>query len=358
MAAAATTSLPEAIPGTRNWDYRFCWLRDSGFVLRALVDTGFWQEGRAFFDWLMHSTRITQPRLQPLYTLFGRNDIGERTLPSLGGFRGCAPVRDGNGAARQFQLDVYGTVIGAARDFIDRGHRVGAEERRLLLRFGEIICASWREPDDGIWEFRHAARHYTYSKVMAWAGLNDLIWLADHYGFVIPRQRFERDRAALRARIMTEGLDDGGKRFKGALDLDYADASLLLLPRAGFIAPDHPLMIATWDHLRAELERDGMFQRYPLGLDRLEGSEGCFVVCSFWAAGYLAQAGRLDEAARYFEAALGRANDLGLMSEEVDPASNALLGNIPQAFSHAGLINAALALEGRPVNPEREKAAA
>ena len=345
IAAAATTSLPEVIGGERNWDYRFCWLRDAAFTLRAFVDLGFWREGRAFFDWLMHSTRQTQPFLHPLYDVFGRSNVPERTLERLSGYRDSKPVRVGNAAARQFQLDVYGAVVGAAKDFAERGHTLGPFEQRLLRRFGQMVCAKWCEPDNGIWEFRGPRHHHTYSKAMAWSALDDLIWLADHCAMDIPREAFESARAAVREAIMKDGVNHAEGRFKGAFDYDYPDASLLLIARTHLVEAGDPVMAATWKMIDERLRSGPLVYRYPQGGDLLKGNEGAFVICGFWAAEYLARAGRLDEAMEQFDAMLKYANDLGLYSEEVDPGDKTMLGNFPQAFSHTGLINAALAIE-------------
>jgi GH15 family glucan-1,4-alpha-glucosidase len=345
MAAAATTSLPETLGGSRNWDYRFCWLRDASFVLRAFVDIGYWREGQAFFDWLMHSTRLSHPRLQPLYTLFGRRRAPERTLAQFTGYCGSRPVRIGNAAATQFQLDAYGGLIGAARDFVARGHELDSREESLLVQVGRMVCRHWREPDNGIWEFRGARHHHTYSKARAWAGLDDLVWLADHHGLNAPRVLFQAERDAIKDEIMNKGVHEGQARFKGAFDTDYIDAALLLLPRLHFIEPSHPLMLGTWKAIAENLCDRGMVRRYTTEIDAMPGREGAFVVCGFWEAEYLARAGRLDEACRQFECLLEYANPLGLYSEEYDVDEGKMLGNFPQAFSHTGLISAALAIE-------------
>lgn len=344
IAAAATTSLPEALDGGRNWDYRYCWLRDSAFMLRAFVDLGFWNEGAAFFGWLMHSTRLTQPRLMPLYDVYGCNDLDEFECPHLSGYRGVGPVRIGNAAATQFQLDVYGALVSAARVFIDRGHTLDRVERHLLVGLGREICKAWRAPDNGIWEFRGERRHHTYSKVMAWSVLNDLLSLAGEGHFRRLPERFAVERDAIHKAVMDNAVGGSPKRFKGAFDKDYLDAALLLLPRVGFVSATDPVMEATWDAIKTELTSGAMVHRYGFGSDSLEGHEGAFVICGFWSVEYLARAGKLAEAKERFAALISTANDLGLLAEEYDTGTYEMLGNFPQAFSHSGLISAALAI--------------
>ena len=342
--AAPTTSLPEAIGAERNWDYRYCWLRDAAFTLRAFIDTGFYSEAAAFFDWLMHSTHLTQPKLQALYDIYGRTSLGEHTLDHLSGYRGSRPVRVGNAAHGQLQLDIYGSVIATATVFVRRGNSLSRSESRLLTRLGKIICRTWREPDNGIWEFRHGRQHNTWSKLMCWSGLNDLIAL-DHDGKVsIPRQRFIREREAIREAIERKAYDSEKQNFVGAFDYDFLDATSLLFPQTGFLDADDSRMSATWRRVRAELDQDGLIYRYSKSSDKLSGQEGGFVICSFWAVDYLARTGRLDEAKGRMETLLGYANDVGLLSEEIDPRDGSMLGNFPQAFSHSGLINAAFAI--------------
>ncbi|MGN6549115.1 MAG: glycoside hydrolase family 15 protein [Pararhizobium sp.] len=358
IVAAATTSLPEAIGTGRNWDYRFCWLRDASFTLRAFADTGFERESLAFFDWLMHTTRRTQPRFETLYDVFGRTNAVERTLDHLGGYRNSRPVRIGNAAKDQLQLDVYGEVVNCAIDTIERGNAFSLAERRLLARVGGIVCDMWREKDDGIWEVRGHRRHNTYSKVMCWSALDDLIKLADKGRITIDRRRFVENRDAIRAEVLEKGFDTDIGAFVGAYGETYVDATALLFPRTGFIAADDPRMLSTWKRIRARLEHDGWIDRYESGTDGMEGREGAFGICSFWAVDYLARAGRLEEAKERMARLVASANDVGLYSEEFDVATGEFLGNLPQAFTQTGFINAALTIDRieRGRHPDRESA--
>lgn len=344
VVAAATTSLPEAIGGVRNWDYRFCWLRDSAFILRAFIDMGYDEEGEGFLSWLLHATRQTAPRLKPLYSIYGRSGGGERDAQALEGYMGSAPVRVGNGAADQVQLDVYGAVIAAAHDYVRRGGRLGAQERRLLLGMGQVVIADWRRPDAGIWEIRGGPLHNTYSKAQCWAALDRLIRLIDDGHMKGPRDTLEEERDRIRVSVMKEGWNEEKQRFDGAYGRDFVDASTLLMPRLGIIAADDPRMIATFETIDRELGDGELLLRYNQGIDGFSSQEGAFVVCSFWAIDYLARRGDLDEAKRRFAAMLARANDLGLYPEEIDGDTNEMLGNFPQAYSHAGLIGAAMTI--------------
>ncbi|SMF76101.1 Glucoamylase (glucan-1,4-alpha-glucosidase), GH15 family [Tistlia consotensis] len=342
--AAASSSLPEALGGGRNWDYRFCWLRDAAFTLRAFVDTGFEAEAAAFFDWLLHATRLTQPRLDVLYDVYGRTGLAEKTLDHLAGYRGSRPVRIGNAASSQVQLDAYGEVISAAAIFIARGNRLDRAERRLLVRLGETVCRLWRQPDNGIWEFRGSRLHNTWSKVMCWSALDQLLALDDQGVLAVPRARFEAEREKLRETIFEQGYDRALGSFLGAFGESFLDATLLLLPRTGLIEADDPRMAGTYERIQERLGAGPLLHRYDAGTDGQEGQEGAFAICSFWAVEYLARAGRLDEARERMAAILQYRNDLGLLSEEIDADGGELLGNFPQGFSHSGLINAALAI--------------
>lgn len=349
--AAATSSLPEAIGAERNWDYRYCWLRDAAFTLRAFIDSGFESEGAAFFDWFMHSTRLTQPKLQTMYDLYGRTDLGERKLPHLSGYRDSRPVRVGNAAHDQLQLDIYGSVISAAALFVDRGNDLDSSERRLLRRLGETVCNLWREPDNGIWEFRHARQHNTWSKVMCWSALDNLLHLDKEQLITVPRDYFEQERRAIGEAVQARSFSEKRKCFVGAFDGEYLDATALLFPRTGIIAADDPRMLSTWEQIMEKLSDGPLIRRYEDGADNLSGSEGSFVICSFWAVEYLARAGHLDEARERMQALLNYTNDVGLLSEEIDHRDGTMLGNFPQAFSHTGLIDAAFAI----ANAEKQR---
>ena len=347
--AAPTTSLPERLGGTRNWDYRYCWLRDASLTLQALFDLGYRAEGEAFLAWLIHTTRITWPELQVLYDVYGRPDLKERELEHLAGFGGARPVRVGNAAGGQLQLDVYGEVLDAAYQFLQRGGRLDRTTGRMLVGFGKTVCRHWREPDEGIWEIRGARRQHTYSKAMCWVALDRLLRLHETGRLRVPAEIFARERAAIREEVERHGFDQDLGSYVSVLGGNTLDASLLQLGRYGYADPASPRMRGTLAATRARLGRDGLLYRY-LADDGLPAGEGAFGICSFWAVTAQALAGDPDGAAAVFEGLLRRANDVGLYAEEIDPESDAPLGNFPQAFSHVGLIDAALTLEhGRRV---------
>jgi GH15 family glucan-1,4-alpha-glucosidase len=345
--AAPTTSLPETIGGARNWDYRFCWLRDAGLTMRALVGLGFHQEARAFLSWLLHATRLTWPRLQVVYDVYGRAHLSESELTHFRGYRGSSPVRVGNGAWSQVQLDVYGEVVLAAHAYVSGGGALDAAEARMLKGFGQIACRSWREPDHGIWEVRGARRQYTFSKVMCWLALDRLIDLHEKGALSLGASlaRFEAQRAEIHAVIDKQGFNTRIGSYTSELDGDSVDASLLLMACLGYRSADDARLRSSYQVIRERLERNGLIHRYERGYDDLSGDEGAFGICSFWAVDYLACRGDLEEAVELFERLLAYASDLGLYAEQIDPNTGAALGNYPQAFTHIGLINAALAIE-------------
>lgn len=343
--AAPTASLPETIGGSRNWDYRYCWLRDASLTLEAFTDLGYPDEADAFLGWLLHSTRLTWPKLQVLYDIHGHSRIPESTLDHLEGFQGSSPVRIGNGAWDQLQLDVYGSVIMAAANHVMAGGDIGRHERRMLVGFGNSVCRLWRQADDGIWEIRGNRRHYTYSKVSCWAALDCLVMLADKGVISVSADRFRQERDAIGERIEKEAFNRSINSYIGVLDASpWADASLLLLPRYRYCSADDPRMTGTFDYLDSELSCGPLMFRYRTGTDGMEGEEHPFGICSFWAVDYLARAGRGEEATKRFEQLLDMANDLGLYAEEIEPGTGAAIGNFPQAFTHVGLINAAVSL--------------
>jgi GH15 family glucan-1,4-alpha-glucosidase len=357
MVASPTTSLPEAIGGPRNWDYRYCWLRDASLTLRSLLDLGFTIEGESFLSWLLHATRLTQPRLQILYDVYGGTELPERTLDDLEGYRGSRPVRVGNGATNQLQLDVYGEVVEAVRQYVIRGGRIDRATGRLLVGLGETVCRFWREPDDGIWESRAGRRHHTHSKVMGWVALDRLVALHDEAHLRAPVDRFRRERDEIRRDVETNAWDDRLESYVAAYDERHLDASLLQLGFVGFADPRGDRMKRTRRAIETHLGRDDLVYRY-FGGDGLPGSEGAFGICSFWAVEALALEGEVEEAARRFESLLRRANDVGLYSEEIDPATGEMLGNFPQAFTHTGLIGAALTLARCAGQPQEQPAGA
>jgi GH15 family glucan-1,4-alpha-glucosidase len=344
--AAATTSLPVAMTGERNWDYRYCWLRDSSLLLRSFLQLGFHNESRAFLGWLLHATALTQPRLQVMYDVYGRAGLKERELKHLQGYNGVGPVRIGNGAHSQFQLDIYAEVVCAAAAFVNAGGTLELEERRLLAGLGKTVCALWREPDKGIWEARSAPRHYTYSKVMCWVALDQLLRIHRTLPFDadVEKWRLERDR--IREDVERHGFDTDSNTYVAHYGSEQPDASLLLLSRYGFIAADDPRMVGTCRFIERHLSVNGLLYRYPPNerSDGVQGEEGFFALCSFWLVEYLCAAGQRVRAIELFERLVSLANDVGLYAEEFSPTDYSLRGNFPQAFTHIGLITAALAL--------------
>jgi GH15 family glucan-1,4-alpha-glucosidase len=344
VVAAPTASLPEAIGADRNWDYRYCWLRDAALTMRAFTGLGYQDEAASFLQWLLHATRLTWPKLQIMYDIYGRTNLEEKELVHLSGYRGSRPVRIGNGAHSQIQLDVYGEVVSAAYHFVTSGGRLQADEQKLLAGFGEIACKHWREPDQGIWEIRGAKRHYTFSKIMCWAALDSLIKLHEQGCISVDLESLRREREAIAQAIEARGFNEALGSYAAELDGDRLDAALLLMGCLGYKDPGHPRMRATFDRIRERLGCNGLLYRYEHGADGMAAPEGAFGICSFWAVDNLAKRGDVRAAAEAFEHMLSFANDVGLYAEEIDAATGAALGNFPQAFTHVGLINAAMAL--------------
>jgi GH15 family glucan-1,4-alpha-glucosidase len=359
IVAAPTTSLPERIGGVRNWDYRYCWLRDACFTLRALFELGYVEEGTAFFSWLLHATYQTRAELHVLYNVFGGSAGAERTLDHLGGYRGSRPVRTGNAAEKQLQLDLYGELVASVYEYVRRGGSLGGWSGRLLAKVGDSVCALWQEPDQGIWEVRTSGARHVYSIAMCGLALERLLDMAKAGDLSLSRRRtsrFERTARAIRSAIDRHGWSEEQGHFTSELDGRGVDASLLLLGLYGYVEPRDPRMLATFEQIRAELGGDGLLRRYVHGTDDgLPAGEGAFGICSFWGAEYLARTGRVQEAESEFEKLCGFANDVGLFGEEIDPQSGEALGNFPQAFSHVGVVSAALAIaEARGSRPASE----
>ncbi|HSQ02941.1 MAG TPA: glycoside hydrolase family 15 protein, partial [Burkholderiales bacterium] len=290
----------------------------------------------------------TQPRLQVVYDEFGETALKERTLPQLEGYRGIGPVRVGNAAHEQLQLDVYGEVILTACSFASRGGRLDRYEQDLLVGFGQSVRALWRTPDRSIWEIRLPPRANTYSRLMCWTALDRLLRLHELIGLKIDGQAFRNDLAAIREDIETHGYDPTLQSYVGFYGGPYADASLLLMARYGYIDADHPRMVGTWRYIERTLAVDGLLYRYDSAggaYDGLQGEENLFAICSFWLVDYLARLGEVDEAIALFDKLLALSNDVGLYAEEFDARTKAPLGNFPQAFTHVGLITAALSIE-------------
>jgi GH15 family glucan-1,4-alpha-glucosidase len=354
--AAPTTSLPEEIGGARNWDYRYCWLRDASLTVRALLQLGYADEAAAFCAWLLHTTRLTLPDVNIVYDVFGRTELPERELPHLSGYRGSRPVRIGNGAVAQFQLDVYGELIDAVAQFlIPSVSRLDRDTRRMLEGIGETVCRRWQEPDEGIWEVRAGRRHHTHSKVLAWVAVDRLLRLADAGLVSIPVQRYRAVRDAIRAAIERDGWNDARQSYVRTFGGDELDASLLLLPIYGYASGSAPRVESTTERILEHLARGPFVHRYLPGEDGVPGGEGAFGIASFWAVEALARAGQVERARTMFELLLGHANDVGLYGEEFDATTGAPLGNFPQAFTHVGLINAALALPHQSSARDKEE---
>jgi GH15 family glucan-1,4-alpha-glucosidase len=344
VVAAPTASLPEAIGASRNWDYRYCWLRDAALTMRAFTGLGYQNEAASFLQWLLHATRLTWPKLQIMYDVYGRTNLKEEELGHLSGYRGSRPVRIGNGAHAQVQMDVYGEVVSAAYHFVRNGGRLQPDEARLLAGFGEIVCKHWRDPDHGIWEVRGDKRQYTFSKVMCWSALDSLIGLQEHGGINIDADEYRRERDGIAQAIETRGFNEALGSYTSEFDGDSLDAALLLMGCLGYKDPGHPRMRTTFERIHERLGCDGLLYRYERGLDGLDSPEGAFGICSFWAVDNLAKRGDLMAATESFDRILSFANDVGLYAEEIDVPTGAALGNFPQAFTHIGLINAAIAL--------------
>jgi GH15 family glucan-1,4-alpha-glucosidase len=357
IVAAPTTSLPERVGGGLNWDYRFCWLRDASLTVRALVGLGFLSEAHAFTSWLLHATRLTQPELRVLYDVYGNEPPGERTLDRLAGHFGSRPVRIGNLAREQLQLDVYGEVIDAVTHFLQAaGGTLDRETQGVLRGWGEYVCRNWNQPDEGIWEPRTGRAHHTHSRMLCWVALDRLLHLheKDHVRWA-PAAKFAENRELIRRQLETRAWNPALQSYVAELDGDRLDATLLLLSWYGFEAADSDRMRATYRRLREQLSAgDGLLYRYERLLepekagDPISPGEGAFGICSFWAVEYLALGGgSVEEARRLFDRVCSYANDVGLFAEEIDARTGAALGNFPQAFTHVGLINAALSIAQR-----------
>jgi GH15 family glucan-1,4-alpha-glucosidase len=344
IAAAPTTSLPERIGGSRNWDYRFAWLRDAAWTLDALFQLGYHEEGRAFFWWFMHASRLTAPRLGVLYRLDGGNQHGEAEVDGIPGYRGSRPVRTGNAAEDQLQLDVYGSVLDAIWSYASGGGSIDKDTGKDIAAIADYVTTVWDEPDNGLWEARGARSHYTQSKAMCWLALQRAGQLAE--AGVIPDRRERWQPVANRVRNFYEqhGWDAERGSFVRAPDLRELDASLLTLPLLDCKEARDERMLGTIDAIRSELA-DGPFVYRYRGKDGLPPGEGAFLACSFWLAACLARAGRLDDATELMEQLVDAANDVGLYAEEIDPRTGEFLGNFPQGLTHLALVNAATAIE-------------
>jgi GH15 family glucan-1,4-alpha-glucosidase len=347
IVAAATTSLPEEVGGERNWDYRYSWLRDSALTINALFMLGYTEEAHDYVRWLKRTTAGSAKDLQIMYGVGGERFLPEVELEHLEGYRGSKPVRIGNGAATQFQLDVYGELLDAAWHFRRNGGELDDVFWDFLCHVGDAVLESWEQPDSGIWEIRGDVRHFVFSKVMAWVALDRLARIAEADDRVGDVERWKQAGRAIHEAVDEQGVDPETGAFRQYFGDDgRVDASNLLIPIVGFIDFDDPRARATADLVAKELAEDGFVRRYPAdGTDGISGDEGAFLICSFWLVECLARCGDQDRARELFERLVSHCNDVGLLAEEIDPSSGELLGNFPQAFSHLGLIQAAIALD-------------
>ncbi|MFD6422477.1 glycoside hydrolase family 15 protein [Streptomyces sp. NPDC060198] len=350
IVAAPTTSLPEEIGGVRNWDYRYCWLRDATLTLGALLSAGYLDEAAAWRDWLLRAVAGDPADLQIMYGLAGERRLPETELPWLSGYEGSRPVRTGNAAVRQLQLDVYGEVIDALRLARDAGLSDKPHAWNLQLSLLGFLESTWREPDEGLWEIRGERQHFVHSKVMAWVAADRAVAsLESDPSLPGDPDRWRAMRDAVHAEVCEKGYDPVRNTFTQSYGSKALDAATLLMVRTGFLPPDDPRIVGTVDAIRAELGSDGLVRRYSTegaSVDGLPGEEGAFIVCTFWLADALLRTGRPTEAEELFERLLELRNDVGLLAEEYDTVTGRQLGNYPQAFSHIGLVNTAVALAG------------
>uniref|UniRef100_A0AAU2VB79 Trehalase n=1 Tax=Streptomyces sp. NBC_00003 TaxID=2903608 RepID=A0AAU2VB79_9ACTN len=349
IVAAPTTSLPEEIGGVRNWDYRYCWLRDSTLTLEALLSAGYLEEASDWRDWLLRAVAGDPADLQIMYGLAGERRLPEVELPWLKGHLGSAPVRIGNAAVDQLQLDVYGEVVDSLYLAREAGLKSHAHAWNIQLSLLGFLEARWREPDEGLWEVRGPRRHFVHSKVMAWVAADRAVrTLEAEPKLRGAAGRWRKMREEVHQEVCEKGYDPVRNTFTQAYGSQELDAATLLIPRVGFLPPDDPRVVGTVDAVREDLGVNGFVRRYSTDgttVDGLPGDEGTFLVCSFWLADALRLTGRGDEARELFERLLALRNDVGLLAEEYDPAGKRQLGNFPQAFSHIGLVATACALE-------------
>jgi GH15 family glucan-1,4-alpha-glucosidase len=346
IVAAPTTSLPEQIGSVRNWDYRLCWLRDATFTLYAMLTNGYTSEATDWQCWLLRAVAGTPSQLNVMYGLQGERRLTEIELAWLPGYENSSPVRIGNAAHEQFQLDVFGEVMAmmhvARRTGSPRDENTWAVQRAIL----EYLEKAWREPDDGIWEIRGPRRHFTHSKVMAWVAFDRAIKAVDDFGLNGPAEHWRELRQQVHDEVCRQGFDSGLNSFVQYYGSEDVDASLLMIPIVGFLPPQDPRVVGTVDAIQKRLQTDGFVARYPTrtGVDGLPPGEGAFFLCTFWLADVLTMMGRREEARTLFEQLLALRNDVGLLSEQYDPSTKRMLGNFPQAFSHVGLVNTATRL--------------
>ena len=336
VVAAPTTSLPEEPGGERNWDYRYTWMRDTSLTLISLMVLGYQEEVLAFRHWLRRTSAGRAKDLQIMYDLRGHRLLPEVELPHLSGHRGSRPVRIGNGAVKQLQLDVFGEMLEAAWLYAKMGGVLSLADWDFLRGLVEEVCVRWRQPDQGLWEIRDTPRHFLHSKLFCWVALDRAVRMARARRLPAPVGRWVRERELLHDSLMHEGARAGW--FPQAMGTEAADASVLQLPALGFLPPAHPLVLRTVERVREQLERGGLLYRY-LAPDGLHGGEGTFLLCSFWLHDVLVHAGRTEEAQELLRLLLGLANDVGLYAEQAVPGTGEALGNFPQAFTHMALVS-------------------
>jgi GH15 family glucan-1,4-alpha-glucosidase len=346
IVAAPTTSLPEQVGGPRNWDYRYCWLRDATGTLQSLLAAGYTDEAAAWREWLLRAVAGDPAKLQIMYGITGNRRLPETELPWLSGYEGSSPVRTGNAAAEQLQLDVWGEVLDGLS--LTRNALLAAPDDSwdLQVALMEHLEGAWNQPDNGLWEMRGHRRHFTHSKVMAWVAADRMVAAVRSSGLPGPADRWAALAGTIHSEVMTRGFNTELNTFVQSYDSTDLDASLLLIPRVGFLPHEDPRVAGTIDAIMADLTEDGLVHRYqPQGSDDgLPGGEGVFLACSFWLVNALHCAGRRDEAVTLFERLLSLRNDVGLLSEEWDPRARRQIGNTPQAFSHFALITSAMQL--------------
>lgn len=340
--AAPTTSLPEKIGGSLNWDYRYCWLRDASFTVRALLELGYFEEAEAFINWMLHTTRLTQPKLKVLYDVFGEKIGAEKMLPQLTGFAYSQPVRIGNLAESQLQLDLYGTVVDGVAYYVAKGNTLDREMKRVLCRIGRYVCKNWQKKESGIWEDRINKENYTYSKLMCWVALDKLLDMKKECALSKKEEQlFKATRQEIKKEIEELSWNAKIHSYVNAFKGTHVDASLLLLPHFGFQKASSERMKGTFQRISEKLYvKKGLLYRE----EKMVGREGAFLICSFWYINFLIRCKQIKKAHTLFKELLLQANDVGLFAEEINPKNGDALGNFPQAFTHLGVINTALLL--------------
>ena len=349
IVAAATTSLPEQLGGPRNWDYRYCWIRDATFTLLALLDGGYTSEAVAWREWLLRAVAGDPAQLQTMYGVDGERRLVEATLDHLPGYADSRPVRIGNAASGQFQLDVYGELMDALHQARLRGLPPDDDAWRVQVALVEFVEQAWEQPDNGIWEMRGPRRHFVHSKVMAWAAIDRAVKAVELFDLDGPVEHWRALRKRIHAQVCEHGYDQRRRTFTQFYGSDTLDAALLVMAQVGFLPPEDPRLTGTVAAIEKHFLRDGFVQRYTMNeqtqtVDDLPPGEGAFLPCSFWLADCYALQGRRDEATALYERLLGLRNDVGLLSEEYDAGARRLVGNVPQAFSHVPLVNVAMTL--------------